>query len=229
MTPEFDLGGIRPWGRRLSEYRAFFSIDRLPGIGPMLDVGAGPSSFTAEATRQGAYVTAIDPMYRQSARTIRTAVSATADAMRTGLARASYRFVWDHYGSPEALYRLRQEALDLFLADFDIGRKEGRYRAEALPTLSLPDHAFRLALCSHLLFLYSEQLDLEFHIRSIRELLRVADEIRIFPLIALNGAQSPHLDPVMKMLDGSGAQAELVPVPFEFQKGSTRMLRVRRS
>jgi hypothetical protein len=228
MTREFDLGGVRPWGRRLSEYRAFFALDDALD-GPILDVGAGPSSFAAEATAQGISVMAIDPIYRQDAQTIRSGFSATAEAMKAGLERAAYRFVWDYYGSPDAVYRLRQEALDLFLADFENSRDHDRYLAEALPALSFPDRSFRLALCSHLLFLYSEELDLEFHIRSILELLRVADEIRIFPLIALNGEPSRHLGPVVEAMRAHGAIAELAAVPFEFQKGATQMLRLLRN
>jgi hypothetical protein len=77
-----------------------------------------------------------------------------------------------------------------------------------------------------LLFLYADDLDLDFHIRSLSELLRVADEVRVFPLIALNGAPSPHLAPVMAALSASETPARLVSVPFEFQRGATQMLRI---
>ena len=44
-----------------------------------------------------------------------------------------------------------------------------------------------MALCSHLLFLYSDHLDAAFHRAAIRDLCRVAGEVRIFPLLALGG------------------------------------------
>lgn len=45
--------------------------------------------------------------------------------------------------------------------------------------------SFDLAVCSHLLFLYSEHLSEDFHVESIKELCRVAGEARIFPLLEL--------------------------------------------
>ena len=38
-----------------------------------------------------------------------------------------------------------------------------RYPAQALPSLNFDDGWFDLTLCSHLLFLYSDQLPFEFH------------------------------------------------------------------
>ena len=43
------------------------------------------------------------------------------------------------------------------------GRADGRYVEAELPTLPFADRSFDLALCSHLLFLYSVQLGEEFH------------------------------------------------------------------
>ena len=51
-----------------------------------------------------------------------------------------------------------------------------------MPDLPFDDGAFDLALSSHLLFLYSEQFDLGFHVRALEEMLRVAAEVRVFPL-----------------------------------------------
>ena len=59
----------------------------------------------------------------------------------------------------------------------------------ALPDLPFDDGAFDLALSSHLLFLYSEQFDLGFHVRALEEMLRVAAEVRVFPL--LQGGRLP--------------------------------------
>jgi hypothetical protein len=42
-----------------------------------------------------------------------------------------------------------------------------------------------MAVVSHLLFLYSEHLDEAAHLSSVFELLRVAEKVRIFPLVTL--------------------------------------------
>ena len=228
-SKEFELGGIVPWGRRLSEYQAFFALDELASGSPILDAGGGPSSFAAEARKAGVHVVAADPIYALRGDDIRHRFDEAADAMRAGMRRASYRFNWRHYGSEEAVHKLRRQALELFLEDFEDGKAEGRYVSASLPSLPFEDGTFRLALVSHLLFLYGDDLDFGFHLASIRELLRVAEEVRIFPLVNLDGLPSSHLPGVMNALRREGAGAELVRVPFEFQKGATRMLRVRRS
>lgn len=227
MFKEFDLEGVVPWGRRFDEYEAFFALgDVAPGAA-VLDAGGGPASFAVEAEAHGLAVTAADPIYRLDGAAILRRFEATAKAMREGMRAAAYRFKWDFYGSEEAVHRRRRTALELFLADLD--EKRGtRYVAAELPELPFADRTFDLALSSHLLFLYGDDLDCDFHIAAVLELARVAREVRIFPLVNLDGRPSSHLPAVMASLAKAGLLAETVPVPFEFQIGATKMLRVRR-
>lgn len=224
QIPEFVLDGVAPWGRRFDEYRAFFALDDLPSYGPVLDAGGGPSSFAAEAASAGVRVVAADPIYAFPGAAIAARFEETAVAMREGMRRAAYRFDWRHYGSEEAVHRLRREALALFLADFEAGKATGRYVPAALPELPFADDAFELALSSHLLFLYGDTFDFDFHVASMRELLRVAGEVRVFPLFNLDGRPSSHLPGVMRALSRDGACCALREVPFEFQKGARQML-----
>ena len=227
MEQEFRLDGIVPWGRRLWEYRAFFALEEADLRHAVLDVGAGPSSFAAEASAAGARVTAADPLYALPGKAIAQRFEETRGAMMEGLRQARYRFRWSHYGSPDTIEKIRREALALFLADY--GREAARRYVEAsLPRLPFADGAFRLALSSHLLFLYGDDLDFAFHIEALRELLRVAEEVRVFPLVNLDGRPSSHLPGVLAQFARDGIRVELVPVPYEFQKGATKMLRLRR-
>ena len=95
-----------------------------------------------------------------------------------------------------------------------------------LPDLPFADRAFDLALCSHYLFLYSKQLSNAFHVRAIRELCRVAAEVRIFPLLEMGSVVSRHLDAVVVALHAQGCLCSFHPVPYEFQRGGNTMLRV---
>jgi ubiquinone/menaquinone biosynthesis C-methylase UbiE len=113
--------------------------------------------------------------------------------------------------------------MEKFLADFQAGKRAGRYLAASLPRLPFADEAFDLAVCSHLLFLYSNQLSREFHIAAAREMRRVAKEVRIFPLLKLGNERSPHLEAVREIR----FSAELKRVPYEFQKGGNEMLVIR--
>lgn len=226
---DFALPGILPWGRRLDEYAAFFGLAGTPAAWPaILDVGAGPASFAAEATAQGGRVVAVDPLYRLGGAEIRQRHAAARPLMGAAIARNRDRFAWDFYGSPEAVLRRREEALEIFLEDYDWGRACGRYRAGALPALPFRDGQFGLALVSHLLFLYGGALDAAFHLTALAELARVAREVRVFPLHDLEGRRSGHLEAVSAGLRAGGLLVEEVPVDFEFQQGARSLLRVRR-
>jgi hypothetical protein len=81
-------------------------------------------------------------------------------------------------------------------------------------------------VCSHFLFLYSEQLPEAFHRRAILELCRLASEVRIFPLLALDGRPSPYLASIVNDLSHCW-EVTLETVPYEFQRGGNQMMRVR--
>jgi hypothetical protein len=141
-------------------------------------------------------------------------------------------FVWDVHRDPEGLRRNRLAALERFLDDFDRGKREGRYRVASLPGFTFADGEFRLALVSHLLFLYGRLLGADFHVASTFELLRVAEEVRIFPLIGLDRRWSPHVEPVRAALESAGHAVEIVATAYEFQRADdhagNRMMRIRR-
>ncbi len=93
----------------------------------------------------------------------------------------------------------------------------------------LHDDQFDLGLCSHFLFLYSELFDFEFHRSAVCEMLRVAREVRIFPLLTLNLAPSPQVPRLVEWLEDQGYGVEIKRVGYELQRGGNEMLWVRRS
>tara|TARA_B100000614_G_scaffold256483_1_gene275095 strand:+ start:384 stop:665 length:282 start_codon:yes stop_codon:yes gene_type:complete len=65
---------------------------------------------------------------------------------------------------------------------------------------------------------------LDFHLSSIKELCRVAKEVRMFPLLNLAGETSQHLDPVLGYFMSRNYDVEVKQVAYEFQKGGNQML-----
>jgi H2-forming N5,N10-methylenetetrahydromethanopterin dehydrogenase-like enzyme len=61
--------------------------------GRILDCGAGPASFNAEATVAGHRITSCDPLYRFSADDIRDRVEETAGTLLASAREHSDRFV----------------------------------------------------------------------------------------------------------------------------------------
>jgi hypothetical protein len=227
MLPQHRLDGPTPWGRRAFEYLRFFALGDHHAKQKLLDCGAGPSSFTAEQTPLGWDVTAVDPTYSLNEGEIRAAVQGGAERIYGNMVAQKDRFRWDFYGDVDRVMKLRQESLDLFLSDYEEGRRRGRYQHGELPALDFAPKTFDLALCSHLLFLYSDDLGLEFHLSALTELCRVAREVRVFPLVNIDGQPSPYVSAVLDGLDSARLDAVVEPVDFEFQKGATSMLVVR--
>ena len=222
----FILDNVVPWGRSFDEYCRMFALndDGIPRR--ILGCADGPASFNAEAAERGIDVVSVDPLYGFSRDEIRDRIDATFDEIIDQTMRNPSAFLWTEFGSVEDLGRARMASMRRFLDDYETGLQAGRYVAAELPSLPLPDGAFDLALCSHFLFLYTDQLSEQFHVSSALELCRVAGEVRIFPLIALDGTRSRHVGPVAEAVGKLGRQAAIETVPYEFQRGANQMMRI---
>lgn len=225
----FQLTDIVPWGRSLDEYVAMFALSEQDLGGPILGCGDGPASFNCELTARGGSVVSVDPLYDFPAGRIRERIAETFEEIMAQVRRNMEAFVWKDIASIEELGRIRMAAMRRFLSDYDQGRSAGRYLPESLPLLSFSDNTFNLALCSHFLFLYSDKLDLQFHIESIREMCRVAAEARIFPLLRLDARPCPFVPVIVSHFKQAGYHADVMHVPYEFQRGGNEMLRIRRA
>ena len=223
----FTLSSVVPWGRSFDEYRRMFALTEADLASRILGCGDGPAGFNAEATRRGGRVVSADPLYQFDAAQIRQRIDETSAEVLEQARQNAHEFVWDAaIPDVDALKRVRMSAMTAFLDDYEQGRRDGRYVVAGLPVLPFADGAFDLALCSHFLFLYSRQHDTEFHIQSIRELCRVAREVRVFPLLTLGGEPSPHVAAVTAALADVGVTMTIERVPYEFQRGGNQMLRV---
>jgi hypothetical protein len=223
-----DLDDVVPWGRSLDEYRTLFALTDVDLAGRLLGCGDGPASVNAELTAAGGHIVSCDPLYAFTGDEIAARVDQASATMLPLLEDTRDDYVWAHFTDPADLHRHRLATMRRFCADLETGRAEGRYVTAALPHLPFRDSTFDLALCSHLLFLYSEQLSYDLHLASALELLRVAGEVRIFPLLDLRCERSAHLDPLQADLERAGIEVAIVPVDYEFQRGADEMLRLRR-
>lgn len=223
------LEDIVPFGRSADEYARMFALSAADLDSGIVGIGDGPASFNAEMSALGKAVISVDPLYCFSAEDIETRFHAVADDIIAQVRATPDDWVWSYHRSPEQLKANRLRALNRFTADFAAGKAQGRYRTGELPDLDFPMGRFALALCSHLLFLYSDHLSYDFHIASVHEMLRVADEVRIFPLLTLTGAPSPHLHPLLHHFERAGFEVALASVDYELQKGGNQMLRVSRA
>jgi hypothetical protein len=117
------------------------------------------------------------------------------------------QFHWPYLGSPPAGLRCAEVSADLFGIDFATSR--GGYVTAMLPQLPFRDRRFRLALSGYLLFTYADRLSFDEHVMALHELLRVSEEVRVFPLIDIMGVQYPHLDALRAALEDDGVSVVL--------------------
>ena len=223
------LDQIVPWGRTRKEYDLMFRLAAEDLSAGVLDCGGGPASFVAEVSASGCRAVAVDPIYAHSGSEIRARFEATAEPMLSQVRATPADWTWSFHCDPDDLLANRRAAIEMFLADYEAGLRERRYVVGELPSLPFDSGSFGLAVCSHLLFLYSDLLSEAFHIRSVRELCRVAREVRLFPLLTLRREPSPHIAAVRSALEAEGWTSEIVCVNYELQRGGNQMLRVFRA
>ena len=223
----FTLGNVVLWGRSFEEYVSMFSLTESDLKKKILGCGDGPASFNSELTMQGGGVTSVDPIYQFSAEEIEKRVDATFPVVMEQTRTNQAEFVWENISSVDELGQVRMAAMKKFLNDYPNSRE--RYINAELPALPFEENSFDISLSSHFLFLYSEQLSYDFHLQSIKELCRVAKEVRIFPLLELGSKKSRHIDKAVNELKESGYQCGIEKVEYEFQRGGNEMLRMKSS
>jgi hypothetical protein len=213
---------VVPWGRNLDEYTRMFGLTKDDLDLNILGCGDGPASFNVEWSALGGHVTSVDPLYYFDHGTIEKRIAETYEDVLAQTRANQQNFVWDSISSPDELGRIRMEAMRRFLDSYEAGKADGKYIPGELPVLSFDDQSFDIALSSHFLFLYTDNLTFDFHVAAIREMLRVAKEVRIFPLLDVNAQESRYLSGVLETFQEY--HPEVRKVNYEFQRGGNRML-----
>ncbi len=218
------LKEVVPLGRSFDEYRFMFNLSRDDLDKRIIGVGDGPASFNAEMREMGKIVVSVDPIYFFTAKDIARKFDKLFDNVIEQVRNTPGDWTWTYHMSPDDLRDHRRKALSKFATDFETGKKEGRYLTGELPALEFQDGTFDIALCSHFLFLYSDHYDYNFHKAAIYEMLRVANDVRVFPLVDLMLNRSPYLEQLSKELEADGYTVKIKKVPYEIQRGGNEMM-----
>ncbi len=200
------------------------SIEGLRGE-RILDCPAGACSFTAVGSEQGLDVTACDIAYNHSGADLQNKGLRDIDHAMEHMAHVKNHYVWDYFKDLHGLRKHRMSALTDCARDMK--EFNDRYVPVTLPCLPFKDEEFDIILSAHFLFMYADRLDEDFHQKTIAEFLRVSKkEIRIFPLVDLEGKRYEHLDTFINCLEDKGCRVEEIKVPYEFQTGANSMLKI---
>ena len=224
---DFHYKDIVPWGRSFDEYLDMFNLCEGDLARDIVGVGDGPASFNTLMYQRGTPIVSVDPIYRYSEAELRQRIQDTYEDVIAQARQNEDKFVWTKFASVDELAEIRMQAMEEFCQDFETGRRQGRYIDASLPNLPFSDRHFDLVLSAHLLFFYSANRDLAFHLNAIRELLRIGTEVRIFPIVDVNSNPSLFLSPVMDALEKDGITCSVERVPYHFQKTGNEMLRLK--
>ena len=223
MIEPVKLSEVYPWGHNLAEYRAIFKLNDDDLRKPLMGFADGTSSVNSELTQLGHHMVSIDPVYQFTKQDIErrlSEVTAQSEQYWQGLPADQRKQAIDIADS-------RVKATKTFLADFDLGKQQQRYLADSLPgPFAFPDKAFGIGLCAHFLLLY-DYYGLPFHIEAITEMLRICDEVMIYPTLNLHGQKSLVLDDVIGHFS-AGYRVQLEAVDYGFQGMGEEMLRIGR-
>jgi hypothetical protein len=222
------LNKVVPFGRSMDEYVKIFNLTNTDLNKRIIGIGDGPASFNAEMTRQGKRVVSVDPLYQFSSAEILQRFNEVVDNIINQVKATPNDWVWSYHQSPYDLRSNRIKVIQEFISDYENGKNNNRYVIGELPNLEFQKQEFEIALCSHLLFLYSDQLNYNFHLKSVDEMLRIAQEVRIFPLLTLMLKPSPHLDGIIEYYKAKGYRVSIEKVEYELQLGGNQMLKIAR-
>lgn len=221
-----QLENIAITGRTFDEYSAFFDLT-LEDLKDkkVLDCPSGASSFIATLKHNGIDAKGVDIIYEFDKKDIEIQGLKSIEKIYEDTSWMDV-YKMDFYKSKLNHRTHRENALKTFISDYE---KES-YIFAKLPKLSFENDSFDLIVSSHLLFTYDDRFDYKFHKDSILEMLRVAKEVRIFPLVDYKNSRvtkEKNFSPfVYQILEELNYNSELIKTTFEFQPRANYYLKI---
>jgi hypothetical protein len=225
MKKRYEQVGVAITCRNFDEYIKMFDLpENELRAGEILDIAAGGSSFTADVRARGLKAVAADPRYAMEPDLLISEAEQEIAVSTKKLEQLTDQLDLTYYGDISKHRAAREDSLKRFAVHFS--QEEARascYSAGSLPELPFADNRFSLVLCSHFLFLYEEQFDFSFHMRSVLEMMRICrpgGSIRIYPLMSLKWEPYPQLQQLLEVVRDNGGSAELFATKLPFIPGS---------
>lgn len=213
------------WGHHVSEYQEMFDLPDNFHTLDLLEYGCGASAVNAELHALQRVVS-VDPLFVFDKIDLEHKVLALFEERKHQVLKEPEQFNFLSYGGMEQFLATRRAGISTFFNDYEKGRSEKRYQPLPLDTLPFADFNFDLALSSHYLFAGSHEQSVAFHLNAIKEMARVAKEVRIFPLIEREGKPSALLGPILLGLQQTHFGVEVREVRCALYPSGNAMLRV---
>lgn len=221
---EIANGVTASWVYDFSDYQQMYDLDEQDLKKSILDFSAGISSFNAEATKCGAQVISCDTTYALSEPKMRLYAEQFLRDTALHLKENPHRLKDASDAMLQRVIDLWGKTEKIFLQDYAAGKAQNRYQPLQLPQLPYATHQFGLTLCTD--FIFHHLLSTDEIAIIVKELCRVSEEVRIFPLLDNYGKMSEELGPLMLMLQKKNYGVEVREVPYQTLKGGNAMLRI---
>lgn len=193
------------WIYSLDDYRQIFALNEQELHKRILDYPGGINSVNAQCHALGYPLISGDPLYQLTPQ----AIAGHADEVLQSLIK----------NNPLAEKEVRQQwrqNLEQFLADYELGKRQGRYIDISQPQLPAGEEFFDILLCT----------DLIFNAEIMAQLCKMAAEIRVFPLPNEKSEIESQLGPTMLAFQQRNFGVEIRAVNYPQRQGATAMLRI---
>ncbi|WP_414468783.1 class I SAM-dependent methyltransferase [Methanobacterium sp. ACI-7] len=227
MEHKFKIKGPIFIGRSYEEYLKMFNLDlQKLRDKKILDCAAGASSFTARMTENGYDAKAADILYDKEPSFLQNRCREHLTVLVEALADLEGHFVWDFFKDLDDLKQHRMNSCIEFYEDYKNNR--ANYIKADLLNIPFKNNSFSLVLCSHLLFIYDHRLNYDFHINSVKEMLRVTkNEVFVYPLVKHKSIKSEFVKRIEQDLD-KNANIMIEKVDYEFRRGGNEMMKLQK-
>jgi len=217
---------IALWGQHLDEYKDMFALTDDDLQKSFLEYNSGVSAFNCEVKSQALSCISCDPWYVLDKQSLKEKIEHSFDKRLLELENNLNSLDLSRYASFEKLVAYRQQGVASFFADFEKGLAEKRYMPITVDELPFHDFQFDFALVANNFFADLDYQTVEYHIARIKELARVAKDVRIFPLVDAKGVPSNLLGPIIMGLYKDKFRVEVKDVSYHLQHRGNAMLRV---
>jgi len=213
------------WVYSLADYRKIFALTEQDLQKEILDYPGGISSVNAELYALGQVIISADPAYQLSAKEMQDYAGQTLESAINYLRQHPQLLSAGNEAAMSTIIEGWRRSTEQFLADYEMGKKQGRYRALELPPQSGINETFELLLCTD--FLFNPQLNSLYSAQELMsDLCQFAEEIRIFPLPEQKTAVNSELGPLMLAFQQRNYGVEVRALTDSPRRDANAILRV---
>jgi hypothetical protein len=215
-------------GRTWEEYLLIFNLKEEQLIGKrVLDCPGGACSFTAVANQKGIKAATVDAAYYYSIEELQKKGLDDIEYTLSKIEQVKDKCRWEYFEDTKDLRKERIKALIQCIEDIETNN--GRYFPAVLPVLPFENDSFDITLSAHFLFMYADKIDCNFHLQTIKEMMRVTkEEIRMFPITDMNGKRYEHIDEIKEQISTKGWEVTESKVAYELHRNVNTMLKIRK-